>query len=133
MNIRLWLAIPLIAIVLGCATTPQKARENDIRRRLADTIIPEIEFRQAEAYCPLAFLQEMSRTNDTDAGINFVVMKPDDVAPLSPNSITLEAHNISVGDALNIICELGGLSWVIEDSVVKVRPKTRKVQRSSSP
>jgi len=123
MTKTLWGATLLLALYCGCMTTPQQARETEIRRRLADTVIPEIEFRQAHIHCPIAFLQAQSRTNATDQGINIVLMDPFESSSDTSNLITLDARNISIGEALNIICELGGFAWEIEDSVVKVRLK----------
>ena len=149
--------ILLLGILLtGCVTTPADVRRQSIEKKLDTIVFPEIEFRQANIYCCLAFLMRDSKTLDPEKkGVDIVYVPSNsghttfaacadpfgklgdsdktadhsgDPGDSDGRAFTFEAHGISLREALNIICELGGFTWMIEDSVIKVRPK--KVQPS---
>jgi len=108
--------------------TSASARRESIERKLDATIFPEIDFRQSEKYCGLTFLARGSEELDKEKkGVNIVYIPSDSSNTEFPvendgRSFSFSAHNISLREALNIMCELGGFTWKIEDSVVKVRP-----------
>ncbi len=112
-------------------------KEQQIVDRLKSTVIPEINLRNADLRDVLDFLQNTSREMDpAKKGVNLVLMplpKPkratDDPfraggpAPSGYRSVTLSARYISLYDALNVVCDLAGLSWEYRNSVVTIGPK----------
>lgn len=116
------------AIAMGCATTPAQLRARGIRERLDSITIPEVDFRMANPFCSLKFLEaEAQEIDPTHQGVSIVYMP----AGTNHPEVTYAARNISLREALNLFCEIGGLQWSIEDSVIKVKP--RKVQQVSAP
>jgi hypothetical protein len=130
------IALFLCALLAGCVTTPADARRQAIERKLDDVVIPEISLRNIGMPCALYFLEDASvEYGKGGKGVSIVLIpseavhKPDTNDVFASESaggfklICLEAYDISLRDALNIVCELYGLTWKIEDSVIKVRMK----------
>lgn len=110
-----------------------------VRTLLKNTIIPEVNFRQAHVRDVIQFLSRSSINGDPlGKGINIVfnvkrtrkadVKKADDLfapveatkAPLDDQRVTFGARYISIGDALNAVMDVTGLKYVIRSSVVMV-------------
>ena len=106
------------AVLCGCIT----AQERAVHVKLKSIIIPQVDFRAADVDDVLRFLVHASREYDGyQKGVNIIwIPSPQDVP-----QITFTARDISIHDALNIVCDVGGLSWSFEDSVIKVRTKEK--------
>lgn len=123
------LLVLISAFLLGCATSPAKVRKENIEHKLDAIVIPEIDLPGANVYDAVNFLsQETMERDPNHKGINILIV-PSDQVPVA--SMCFKTREISVREALNIICELTGYVWTIEDSVVKIRGKTRKIQTSA--
>ncbi|MCX7590627.1 MAG: hypothetical protein N2255_03260 [Kiritimatiellae bacterium] len=113
--------------------------ERIVARKLQEIVIPELECKQADIRVVLRLLADLSRELDPEKrGVNIVcgvgcavareASQGDprgglpDIQPDLPLA-TFSARHISLGDALKIVCQLGGLKYRIEGSVVLVLPR----------
>ena len=140
------IALILCTLLAGCVTTPADARKQAIERKLDEVVIPEINFRAVGPDCVMKFLEDASiEYGKGGKGVSIVLIRPE--SPIHPapvaasdpfandllaedpyaSGIFLNIHDVSLREALNIICEVGGMTWKVEDSVVKVRVKEVKV------
>jgi hypothetical protein len=131
------------AMLTGCATSPADVRRQSIEKKLDAIVLPEIQFRDAEQGCILNFLHYRSIELDKEGkGVNIIFIFPDsDGTPSNQEDspfgdrgmahtghVDMDLKDISLREALNIMCELGGYRWKIEDSVVKVSVKPNRLQ-----
>jgi hypothetical protein len=125
MKMRMMAILAATAILCGCASTAQRAA----RARLDSIVIPEIEFRQANAHDVAHFLADAGRPDPQQAdprerGIGIILNLGTDREwedPLgfdTPQSnvplITFTAHNISLRAALDAVCDAAALRYEID-------------------
>jgi len=105
--------------------------DDEIRRQLADTVLPEINFRQAHIRDVVAFLRYMSIEHGKPIraggrrGVNFVLNMPgierehgEGGVPLN----TFAAKGISLKEAVTIVTEVTGIRYRVENSAVILGP-----------
>ncbi|MGQ9661677.1 MAG: hypothetical protein ACUVWX_04960 [Kiritimatiellia bacterium] len=113
--------------------------ERIVAQKLREIVVPEIECRQADVRVVLQLLAELGREFDSEKrGVNIVsslgsaipreagttappteLLERVDTVPL----ITFSARQISLEEALKIVCQLAGLKYRIEGNVVLVVPQ----------
>jgi hypothetical protein len=97
---------------------PAPARVSELQRRLAATLLPAVNFREAVAQDVLEFLRaETARLSPDKQPFNFVWMVPADT-PLP--RVTLVLSNIPVLDVLRYTTELTGLAYRVETHAVVI-------------
>lgn len=113
--------------------------------RLKKTIIPSIEFRQADIRDVVMFLAEASLERDpSKAGVNFVyhapgpgeVQDPNDPfgsPPAPPVTITLNLRQVSLFDALKYVSEIANLEMTVDKDRVVLRPRAAVPERPVGP
>ncbi|MFC1498366.1 DUF3859 domain-containing protein [Verrucomicrobiota bacterium] len=123
---------------------PVKEKQEIIRKMKA-IIIPEMDFRRADIHGVIDILQKISKSVEkNNRGINMIlspdipVHTPAAVDPFDPFAadvvdsgegqilITISARQISLYEALNIVCDMGGLQWSIGKSAIVIKPKEKK-------
>ena len=71
----------------------------------------------------LKSLSEATRSEASDGGFTFRIERNEESVPLESLVVPkIEASDISIYDALRLVCEAVGCKWNIEDGVVVVRP-----------
>ena len=121
-------------------------REQKIQDKMKTIIIPEMDFRHANIHDVIDFLRHASTDLDLKSdrhhrGVNFVLSLPrpqhamratadpfEEILKAQPLEtevplITFPVRDVSLHDAINIICKVGGLQWSIQDSVVMIEKK----------
>jgi hypothetical protein len=108
------------------------APERAVVTKMEQTIIPEINFREAKVDDVVAFLREASRENDPTPApaakkeVNFVLNlrsgATSDVTEASMPLLTFKARDISLLEALNMVTQLSGLKYRVEGHVVMIVP-----------
>jgi hypothetical protein len=108
-----------------------------IRERMKSIIIPEIDFRAANIHDVVAFLadtsgREVSIVLNLGSGQTAKPVEDDpfadpfaaEPAPATPDAalLTFRAQQLSLHDALSVVCRLGNLDWAIMHSVVMIEP-----------
>ncbi len=125
--------------------------QRKVLRRMDEIRLPEIDFRQAHIRDVVDSLSrqaaDIGKHDDGAKGLSFVLALgvPDDdpfaSSPMAqdpfsmetttstPNTplITFSALDISLREALDIICELASLNWQIPGSVVLIKPRACRV------
>ncbi len=123
------------------------SQEEKIIEKMKGIVIPQVGFRQANILDVIPFLQESSREFDPirdkgkKRGVDLVLNLPKPKTEAADRDqdpfvgfargrvgsdvplITFDARQISVHDALNIICKLCELQWSVQDSVVMVEKR----------
>lgn len=108
-------------LISGCETIEQKRT----REKMANIIIPEVDFRQANVYDVMMTVVEMTHEFDhkTKKGPSGSLglcsptkeTIPDETLLKSQYpSVTFNAHNISLLDALNAISRISGIKYTID-------------------
>lgn len=125
------LLLLLTAFWTGCATSPQEVRRKSLETKVDSIILREFSPRVGGNNVQdfINSLGEVTRDYDTAGeGVNILCFPvPDD-----RENLCRTFRNVSLREALNIMCEWWELGWAIEDSVIKVRPKAGKVQPPSA-
>ena len=131
-----------------------QTKEQKIIEKMKTIIIPEMDFRHANIRDVIAFLRHAGVEFDKQSerhhrGVNFVLGLPrpqhairatadpfEEILKAQPLEtevplITFPVRDVSLHDAINIICKVGGLQWSIQDSVVMIEKKkeSEKVQQ----
>lgn len=113
--------------------------ERAIRDHLNQVVIPSIDFENISIEEAMDFLRLRTREieptgESTLRGISFVVRKPAisshgdeglDAEPSPPDQgrlISVQAENITMSKALDLICEKGGYRWSLEDHHIILTP-----------
>ncbi|MFT5409998.1 MAG: hypothetical protein ACI9NC_002725 [Verrucomicrobiales bacterium] len=92
----------------------------EMKRKLRETIIPELDFTDVTIHEAIDFLRLKS-------GINFVVLPGSDGKRLGRPFITLKLRKIPVGEALDFICQVSGLHWFgVRGHAVVIAPGSAK-------
>ncbi|MCG3150550.1 MAG: hypothetical protein PCFJNLEI_04036 [Verrucomicrobiae bacterium] len=99
-----------------------KAREaepvNVLKRRLAETIMPAVNFREATALDVVQYLQtESGKLTADKAEVNIVWMVPPDA---KVGKVTLNLKKVPLGDVLNYVTQLAGLKYRVESHAVVI-------------
>jgi len=113
---------PSIKELLAEVQAKQKAKETDpvnvLKRRLAETIIPEVNFRQAAAQDVIQYVQATSGKLTADGTeINFVWLVPPDA---KVNPVTLSMKKVPLADVLTYVTQLSGLKHRVEPHAVVI-------------
>lgn len=127
----------------GRGSAGAETREARVRRKLRSITIPEVKFRQANVRDVIQFLVDASREYDPDEeGVNIILnlnrrhaatttAANDDLfgaaeleaQPRELNeTITFSARHISLMEALDIVCQVGGLKYRVDGNIVMVVP-----------
>jgi hypothetical protein len=89
-----------------------------LRRKLDGVVIPRVNFKDALVESSLDFLREETRRLDPEKkGINFVLTIPEEIRK---RKITLDLVDVSAGDLLKYISEVGGFRYRVERRAVIV-------------
>jgi len=105
--------------------------------RMRSIILPSLEFREARLEDVVNFLISSSATADpAKKGVNIVLhaapppargdvaADPFAAAPQGRvQRITLSLHDVSVHDAVNLICQASGMEFAVKERWVEIRPK----------
>jgi len=122
----------------------EEIERRKIIERMKAIVIPEIDFRQANIYDVVQFLQDNSREWDPDRkGVNIILHLGEQEAAPAPVTtgffgaveaqpgvkeagdvplITFRARDVTLFEALKIVTEVASLKYRIEDRVVKIVP-----------
>jgi hypothetical protein len=105
--------------------------EPTMEQKLAHTVIPQIDFRQANVRDVIEFLRQASEDYSPfkDAkhkSVNFVT-KIDDAEDVG--TITFKAQRISLRDTLNAITSVANLEYELRDNWVLIKPVPKKVKK----
>ena len=123
--------------------------QHAVVQKMKKIIIPGIDFRQANIHDVVAFLMDASVEFDTGPNpkgirpvLGLCAQAPEETTPpvdpfAEPETdpdpiplITFNARNISLYDAMNVACEVAGITWEPRGSAVIFLPKkTEKVQQ----
>jgi len=113
-------------------------QKNEAVKKMKTIIIPSIDFKQAHIYDVIEFLQQytppelLPTSSVVDLSPQQSVASPlqqkDERVPL----ITFSAENISLFDALTVVCEVAGLKWEVEETWIRIRPKAESPTRAST-
>lgn len=112
----------MLSTVLCLAQSNITVRTVSVATKLNSTIIPEIDFRQADLRDIVAFLSEASRQYDSTnlpkdlRGVNIVLMDVN-----NPSKLTLSLRNVSLRSVLTLVGEAAGLSVDIQGEAVVLR------------
>ncbi len=94
---------------------------NPIQNKLASIIIPKLDLRDATVSEVIDYLRVRSAQLDpAKEGVNLVLDLPLSAPAADP--ITVSRQNISLGDALKYVADVGNLKLVIESMAVKIVP-----------
>ena len=129
--------------------------EAKVRQKMANIVIPEIDFRQANINDVVTFLSESSREYDEDdvpaneRGVNFVLdigdtgsgeadagfgdsgdifATPSEPAAASSGGVpllTIKSHYVTLLQTLDTVMDLAGLKYRIQGNIVKIMPKNK--------
>jgi hypothetical protein len=113
---------PTIQEMLAEVREKMKAREaepvNVLKRKLTETILPEVNFREATALDVIQFLQtESGKWTADKTEINIVWMVPAD-APVG--RVTLNLKKTPLGDVLHYATQLAGLKYRVDSHAVVI-------------
>ena len=110
------------AMSAGCVTTQRSMHA----KKLDSIIIPEMIFREVDMSCVAEFLADSSRSLDEEGqGVNIVLMGD------AERKVSISLRNVSLGEALSLVCEMAGLEIEIRRETVVLRPATKKEECSS--
>lgn len=103
-----------VAALLAAVQAQRQAKAADpvnvLKRKLAETIITEVKFREAAALDVVQFLQ-------TQADINLVWLVP---AEVSVNPVTLSLKKVPLADVLGFVTQLTGLKYRVDPHAVVI-------------
>lgn len=106
----------VIVLLAGCATSPEDA---SVRRRLDETVIPEISFVRMQLKDVVPELESLSaQHHDSGRVIPIVINFPS--RRLDPDStlITFEASSVSLATAIDVVTEVSRGRWRVDSGVV---------------
>ncbi len=131
------------------------SKEQMMIEKMKEIIISQLEFRQANIPDVMSYLHHMSyiydKTNQYRGLSSIVQINPQQVVTsatpekvITKDSIsatndfendksqliTLSAYNISLYEAINVICKQCDLQWSIKDSLLVIEPKVKANSRS---
>jgi hypothetical protein len=112
----------MFTTVLCLAQSNVTVRAVSVATKLNSTIIPEIDFRQADIRDIVVFLSEASRQYDSThlpkdlRGVNIVLMDVNNTSKL-----TLSLRNVSLKSVLALVAEAAGLSIDVQGEAVLLR------------
>ena len=124
---RIITSLLLGCLICGCATPAQKR----VREKMAEIMIPEIDFRQISVFDAMTAICDLSRdfdskTEEKRKGVSIVICltptnehaiakaDPFEASEHSAPVITFNARNISLLDALDAVSEISGIKYVID-------------------
>ncbi len=105
--------------------------EPSLEQKLAHTIIPEINFREADIRDVIEYLRQASEeyspyTEAQHRGVNLIVTR-DDTGAEPTGRITFRAQRLSLGEALKAVLSVANLEYEVRNNWILIRrrpPKT---------
>ena len=99
-----------------------------LRQKLSSTILPELKFRNASLADALDSLRKAGVINspaekDEDKVVNIVLRRRRDAADGPMPTITYNARNIALGDALNAVARAADMKVRITGNIVYIVPR----------
>jgi hypothetical protein len=96
----------------------QRDQPGDLRRRLKETVIPEISVRETPVIDVIVFLREQSRKLSPDkTPLNLVWQAPEESKAVK---VTLNLRQIPLADALRYLTEIAGLRYRVDPHAVVI-------------
>lgn len=97
----------------------QVEEDRDLRRRLEDIVLPEVEFRQVPLSEVVKALGEISVTHSSDGGgLNMVLIDPEARDPL----VSLVLRRLSLRRVLDFVVESVAYEYELQQDAIVVRP-----------
>jgi hypothetical protein len=96
------------------------AQLDEIKKRLDEIVLKEVNFSNAELDTVVEFLsQESQKADPLGRGVNFLLRE------LRPNHVirSLQLRNIKLMDVLKVVCDLTDMRFVIEPKAIVILPK----------
>lgn len=98
-----------------------------VARQLQETVIPEVDFREASVSEIFDFLRQASvdysPVQGADAGgVNIVLNLREDKRALG-QKVTFNARQLSLGEAIKVVTRITGLTFRIQGNVVMIEPE----------
>lgn len=129
--------------------TRELTLEKSVRKKLDELILPELTLNNCTIEEAVEFLRlrsiELSEEEPANRGIGFVVRSPKTVVDeggdealgdgfgdgVDPKAtlLTLQAKDISIAEALDLICEKAGLEWGVDEYAITVHPIGKKERK----
>lgn len=129
MKVALLTLICLVSslLVFGQQNEEEKRLIAENEKKLAEIILPKVEFQEVRLGDAIAFLRDQSRKLDKSTddenlkGLNFLLI-PGENPEVSEILITLKLKNVPLGEALRYTTSLANLKFKVEPHVVVIRP-----------